>query len=137
MYKTATTDTAKEPTPATRTSRKTRSPCMVTVTVVVPTLRVVSDARAVIVFNPSRRVRFANHAVVPVVRSHVVPSTLTSTLSTATSSDAVPVTLTIADRRVVPFCGDVIAMVGGTVSIAARNASWPPTPVCPGNVPSV
>ena len=57
-----------------------------------------------------------DHEVVPVAEIQFVPSVLISTLSTATLSEVVPVTVTEVDANTAPGEGDVIAMSGGIVS---------------------
>ena len=90
--------------------------CIVTVTVVVATFADVSAAVAEIVFCPSTRVRVLDQEVVPVAGAQVVPSVLSSSFRTATSSEAVPETVTEVDVRIAPLEGDTIVRVGFVVS---------------------
>src|SRR5437867_10909818 len=92
--------------------------CTVTVTCTVYWLPEVSVARARIVFAPDRRVTLPDHDVVPLAKVHVVPSVLSSTFSTATLSDATPVTVTVAEVSTLLSAGEPIAIVGRVESVA-------------------
>ena len=95
-----------------------------TVMLVVATFPEVSVARAWTVFAPSARVREPDHEVVPAAGTHVVPSKLTSTFETATSSVAVPETVTEVVVNVAPLAGEVIATDGFVVSGAGPTTIW-------------
>src|SRR5467141_2404188 len=88
----------------------------VSVIVAIATFPAVSVARATIVFDPSRRVRVADHDAVPDTRIHVVQPKLSPTISIAMSSEAFPFTVTVAYGRTDALSGNVIATVGAAIS---------------------
>jgi hypothetical protein len=89
-----------------------------TVTVAVPTLPAASRARASIEWLPAASEETATvHAVVPVAAVGAPPSTVMLTPTTPTLSPAFPVTATAPVVSVAPFCGLVIATVGGVASL--------------------
>ena len=72
---------------------------------------------------PSLSVSVPDQEVVPVASTHVVPSVLSSTLSMATLSAAVPLTLIDVDAIVEPCAGESIVTVGCSVSGAGEGAA--------------
>src|SRR5437870_2207876 len=116
--------------PATRSISRLGVPCRVkgasstvTVNVVIETLPEVSVVRTKIVFCPSRKVSVADHDVVPVARTHVDPSALTSTFAMATLSDAVPVKVIVVELTTVLFGSEPIVPVGGVESGAGDSVA--------------
>ena len=89
----------------------------VTVTEVSPEFPEVSVAFAVIVLDPSvSAIEDTVHEVVPVTGSHWPGPTFTSTLLSATLSDAVPLTVMEEVVNSCPSIGDMIDMEGFVVS---------------------
>src|SRR3989454_8526981 len=143
--------------PAASPTGETARPCgvtgvsrTVTLKVEVATFPDVSVTRTRIVFNPSRRVRATDHDVVPEAWTHVVPeadtgmrvasfhvvppSRLTSTFATATSSDAVPVRVTLVESSTLLFVSETSGIVGliesgGAVGVAEISVDFGLSPI--------